>query len=286
MQSDENDNDGPLDPDEAFALLGNETRFTILQTLWNAPGYELSFSELRTAAGLRESGGVNYHLRKLLGRFVVQTNDGYRLRFTGAQVIGAVLSGTYTREITRGPVEIEATCDRCDAPLQASHREGRGVVACSGCSEWRLQVPMPPGALEGYDATALPTVIDRWQKQVARQMTAGFCLLCSGRLLTSLRAVSSHAFDFLIVTYTCQLCGSTADLPIDLHLLEYPLVVSFYHDHGIDVRATPVWELQYPFADATLLATDPPRARVTFSVDGDELSLRVNSDVNVLTEDE
>ena len=61
-----------LDPADAFALIGNETRLAILEALWAADERPVSFSELRRAVGMRDSAQFNYHLQKLTGHFVTR----------------------------------------------------------------------------------------------------------------------------------------------------------------------------------------------------------------------
>lgn len=64
-----------LSPDDAFGLLGNETRLAILQALGDAAD-PLSFSELRDRVWVSDSGQFNYHLDQLTGPFVGQTDEG------------------------------------------------------------------------------------------------------------------------------------------------------------------------------------------------------------------
>lgn len=73
--------DGPAD---AFAALSDSNRVAILEALWEADGHEASFSDLRSAVGMRDSGQFNYHLGKLTDQFVRQTDDGtYALSVDG-----------------------------------------------------------------------------------------------------------------------------------------------------------------------------------------------------------
>lgn len=68
----------PLTADDAFSVLGSDTRIGILQALGNAQDPR-SFSELRTAVGIVDSDQFNYHLDKLKSRIVAQTDAGFRL---------------------------------------------------------------------------------------------------------------------------------------------------------------------------------------------------------------
>jgi DNA-binding HxlR family transcriptional regulator len=53
---------------EAFEVLGNGIRTAMVLELADAG--PLSFSELRERVGVTDSGRFNYHLEKLVGRFV------------------------------------------------------------------------------------------------------------------------------------------------------------------------------------------------------------------------
>lgn len=85
---------GPLPPEQAFAVLGNETRLTILLTLESADG-ALGYSELKRQVGVYDSGRFNYHLDKLLGHFIDGADDGYRLRDVGRRAAQAVVAETF-----------------------------------------------------------------------------------------------------------------------------------------------------------------------------------------------
>jgi hypothetical protein len=111
-----------LSPDEAFALLGNETRLAILRTL-AAAGGPLSFTDLRNRVGIRQGGQFNYHFDKVVGHFVDKREDGYVLRQTGKRVVEAVLSGTLTEPPVLGPTVVEGwPCPYCGAPCEVRYR--------------------------------------------------------------------------------------------------------------------------------------------------------------------
>lgn len=113
----ETDETTPLAPDDAFAVLGNETRMEILQTL--GKGDEpLSFSELRDRVGMRDSGQFNYHLGKLQGHFIRKVDDEYELRGAGRRVVEAVLSGALTDDPVVEPTVIDMDCRLCGAPIE------------------------------------------------------------------------------------------------------------------------------------------------------------------------
>jgi hypothetical protein len=69
-------------PVETFSLLANEDRLTILKVVVQAAERgetPLSFSTLREAVDIRDSGRFSYHLQKLTGQFLASSADGYLL---------------------------------------------------------------------------------------------------------------------------------------------------------------------------------------------------------------
>lgn len=73
---------------DALSVLGNETRIRILRALADAAD-PLTFTELREAVGVRDTGKFNYHLTKLCEYFVRETSDGYELGHAGSRVLAA-----------------------------------------------------------------------------------------------------------------------------------------------------------------------------------------------------
>lgn len=122
-----------LSPDEAFAVLGNETRVEILQALGESDD-PMSFTALRDAVGLRQGGQFNYHLDKLVGHFVAKTDDRYELRQPGHRVIEAVLSGAVTHDPELEPTDVDFECLLCGAPIRVSYRSERVELYCTECS--------------------------------------------------------------------------------------------------------------------------------------------------------
>lgn len=84
-----------LSPDEAFAVLGDDTRLQILQML-GAADEPLAFSELFDRIEYHDSSNFGYHLDKLVDHFVRKTDEGYALRQAGRRVVEAILSGAVT----------------------------------------------------------------------------------------------------------------------------------------------------------------------------------------------
>lgn len=277
--------DATRPPEAAFSLLANETRFDIISALWDARGDSLSFSELRAEVGVEDSGQFNYHLGELVDVFVHETDGGYELRYAGARVIGAVYSGAYTRETTVDPVPVDGNCYDCGGGLEASYRDERARIACGVCDVTITGYGVPPGLLEGYPREDLPYVFDRWIRIQATQFLAEFCPLCLGRMDTSLGAERIDADDHVDVpgiTHECQRCGISSHSVVGVVALQHPAVVAFHHDHGIDLRDTPLWELEWLIDERNeRVSTDPPQARVYIPLNDEELVLDIDENAAV-----
>ena len=99
-------------PEEVFGLLGNRLRVDILRALADGDP-PVVFSTLRDKVEERDSGRFNYHLRKLVGTFVRETDAGYELTLAGRRVVGALVAGTYTDDATLAATDINDPCPEC-----------------------------------------------------------------------------------------------------------------------------------------------------------------------------
>jgi len=272
--------------DEAFGLLGNEKRLDILGRLFEAEG-PLSFSELREAVGIRDSGQFNYHLDKLLGTFVRQDGKEYELTSAGTHVVGAILAGEYTKTIEGDPVAVGADCQHCGGML-AGFFEGEGVrIACEDCDRNVLDMSMPPGALEDYPREEWPFLAERWTRQELETVRAGFCPACYGPIVERLTLDPDSvgdAFD-ASVEYSCQRCDRGITANATASVVSHPAVVSFHHEHGVDIEGTPVWDLEWPIQpNAAIVSRDPVRVEVSIQLDGDRLVLVLDETATVVEE--
>jgi len=276
------ENDAARSPEAAFSLLANDTRFAILRALYDADERSLSFSDLRERTGVRDSGQFNYHLGKLVGVFVREADDGYALRYAGKQVIGAVLSGAYTREVTVDPVPVDATCFDCGGRLEATYRNERARVSCSECDLSVTEYGVPPGLVEGYDREELPRVFDRWVRTQMSQVSAGFCERCLGRIRTTIDDELDDDLGLPSISHECDRCSFSSVSVVGAAVLDHPAVVAFHHEHGVDLRETPLWDLDWLISDQhELLSIDPPRVRVVIPLGDEELLVDVDAEATV-----
>lgn len=311
------DDPGDVDPpnlvdaaDEAFALVGNETRLRILLELWVAEE-PLTFSELRDRVGMRDSGQFNYHLNRLVGQLVRKKTDGgtgstddsvsgggtgstgdpgrndapgYELTFAGTQIVGSVYSGTFTKEVSVGPVEVDGTCYDCDSRFVAAYEDERAEVRCAECDGQLLSFPVPPVAVEHRDVDRLPLVFDDWMRAQLDLVTAGFCPLCTGPIDVELHpsVPEEREFDVLALRFECSRCGQSVESVLGAAFLSNAEVVAFHLDHGIDLSSTPLWDLQWLFeSHATVHGADPPDVDLHVELGDERLVCDVGADFRI-----
>lgn len=275
-------------PEKAFAALSDPARIEVLRALWEAEDRTATFSELRAAVEMDDSGRFNYHLSKLCDQFISRTDDGYRLRLAGTRVVGALLSGAYTQTGSMESVAMDQLCPLCGIPLTFQYTDERVVIDCDECNRGTIEIPVPPGVFAGYDHERLPDVAEQYARNLIQQVRTGFCVTCEGRIQPRVSVKTSpsdaeDAYRIPIVHYECERCGETTNAALGTAFLGHPDVVAFYHDHAIDVRETPLWRFIAVDEDSVrILQEDPLRANVVYTADSDQLTLTVDGNLTVL----
>lgn len=291
------------DPDVVFALLSNDTRIAILQKLWEADNHEATFSQLREAVEIRDSGQFNYHLNELVGRFVAKTEGGYELTQAGMQINGAIRSGAYTVKGAIDPIKLEEPCPTCGGDRRFHYEDETVRIECLSCPVG-FQVGVPPAALAGRDREAIPQVAGRYLQTKFQHITNGFCIFCDGPVVPTVKpvheiapdmdtseedsnqAVSEPSADQIgelpLIQYTCQQCGAEPTIGLRIAFINHPAVVSFYYDHGVTIQDHPVWDFAGTSDHLTVQSWDPFRASVTYALDGDTLTLVTDEDLTIV----
>lgn len=307
---------------DAFAVLGNETRLAILLALWEAydPLAErnaLSFSELREAVGVRQGAQFNYHLDKVVGRFVRKTDAGYELRRSGLILVQSIIAGIGTEDPTLEPTEIDDTCEFCGAPVVITYANRYVYRVCTECGGFvEPGDEHPEGALSGW--TLEPTGLagrsaeDAYVASTIRtygwvvMRFEGLCPLCSGEVEWSIEACDNHEANAdedcpncgrkraVLAQETCTVCKSAGEGPPGIKVLFHPAVVAFCYDHGFEVGFTGTIDFEdvvriKNFVDTfeeSVVSTDPLRIQIMVRLDDNELCLTLDDEVNVIDVEE
>jgi hypothetical protein len=266
---------------DTFELLAAEPRADILRALAahqrDDPGDPtLGFSELRERAGVADSGNFNYHLGKLTGRFVADTEDGYGLTPRGVRLAALVVSGF--EDPDGGPEPVGADCPVCGDSLVVAYDEGMVAVSCGSDHVFPRAFLRPPGAAR--DPDDLARVASLLGRQTAERVAAGVCPVCDGHVSVSLRELDTE-LAAATFTGTCRDCGTPVGVPPRFVAATLPAAVAFWHERGVDVADTPIWGL--PMWDAATIDVDGDRVTVTLSCDGDDLAVTFDEAANAVS---
>lgn len=273
-----------LAPAEAFSIVGNETRLSILKALWAAEDRPVRFSRLRKQVGIRDSAQFNYHLDKLTGQFVIRTDRGYDLRNAGKRVVQAVLSGSFNEHPHVEPFTVDSPCTRCGGSLRARYEDEQLSIVCPDCERGHGTYPFPPGGLNDRSREELLTAFDQRVRHVYCLAADGVCPACGGRMETTIIREGTCCLGVgLRAEHVCEQCNHDLCSAIGLSLLDQSDVVAFHNEHGIDLSSTPYWRFEWCVSDdrTTVLAEEPWRLRVTISLGGEELLIDLDADLAV-----
>jgi hypothetical protein len=276
--------------EDAFTALADATRVEILRTLSESDD-DVTFTALREAVGMGDSGQFNYHLDKLTGRFVSKTAAGYSLTIAGRLVYGSILSGAYIKKESVGPVPLSDPCPACGGSRTLSYADETVTVDCDSC-DIEPSAGVPPGVFAGYETDEIPEVANRYFRTIVQQAANGFCWYCEGKTSPTVVPMASIADDDLqypgdgdelpVVLYSCERCGNTLTVNLGISLLHHPAVVSFYFEHDINVNEASLWTFATWNTERTqILEPDPLQARVSYHAGDERLDLYVDEQLQL-----
>ncbi|WP_233740967.1 winged helix-turn-helix domain-containing protein [Halobaculum saliterrae] len=287
-----------LDPAEAFALLGNETRIDILQSLHEATierddDRPVAFSELYDRTDLNDSAHFNYHLKQLLDHFVRKVecdgtddecSEGYEFRTPGWKVVRSVFAGTFTGRSELGPFDAPGTCYECDGDLEARYANELLTIACTDCGRTPVNYSFPPGGLA--DRTP-EEFLDAFHHHVRHHYCLaadGVCPECMGRMETDLVADTAVPGQEVAVRHTCGRCDNRLTSAVGVNLLDTASVLTFFSERGVDLTTEPFWTHPWTVSDVhtTVVSEDPLRVRLDLPCDGDVIRVTVDETLEVL----
>ncbi|ELZ91975.1 hypothetical protein C440_16724 [Haloferax mucosum ATCC BAA-1512] len=257
---------------DAIGALADADRIAILVALRN--GGRQSFAELQSAAGFGDSGRFNYHLDRLVGRFVSKREDGYELRAAGSKAVDIVTDERFGASPRPEEKAVDASCPDCEAQLHARYADENVEIACPDCDALVHYGYFPPRGRTTRDADEL---FEAYGTCLWREFTLayrGVCPYCRGRMTTRVETESHHHLDYPAVS-DCRDCDASIATTIGLRLLADPAVVSFLSDHGTGPDDRPFWEFDFCIddSDGAVVSEDPLAVSVPIR-QGDE-TLRV-----------
>jgi hypothetical protein len=275
--------------EDALSAIAEESRIQILQALWETDERPVSFSQIRAETDISDSGKFNYHLGKLQPEFVRKRDKGYELTSAGRKVIGAAVSGTYTdSDASVAPVE-SGDCPNCDGVLETTYESGTVTVACRSCELVVTNGLLAPPVLAGTaDTSALPRLFNRLLVNDIQRMNRGFCPLCGGQVEGSLLRETSgneaSGTDGPFVELLCSACGFSTTQVAGAVALDHPAVIGFLYDHGVDIRETPLWELDWLMGKSTAVTgEDPLQIEITIDQGDKQMNVTLDETLTVIS---
>lgn len=264
-----------------FGLLANETRLAILRALADAPA-GLSFSRLFEATPPEDTGNFNYHLSQLVGSFVQKQGESYELTVAGQTVVGTMVAGTHTSELSAGPIPTEWECLRCDGSFTLECVGTQANLRCTDCGTGST-VSIPPSAVESIPTRDLPATVINWYRSRVQRLRAGFCHRCSSHLDRQLvEGVDPEADSPTpsMVKFDCRRCSASASVSGATLVTFHPVVEGFFRQHGIDTgdqHPTQVWH-ELDRSSVRTISDDPLEVEVVFTMNDETASARIAAD--------
>lgn len=297
-----------LSADAAFSVLGDETRLEILKRLGEAD-QPLSFSELFERVDYDDSSNFNYHLEKLVGHFVHQTEDGYFLGQPGRHVVQAVMSGAVTDIPLQEPTLVDTPCPFCSAEIEIAYQEERVEKHCPECSGLEERpmsdggglsesgnlghLLLPPAGLEGRTPEETLRAAEIWTAKETIAVVRGVCPQCSGMLNQSVTVCENHEAS----DGRCGECGKrfatrfSADCSKCIFSMQAPLVtylagqnelIEFMMEQGINPLSPEAFHYPMATGKERVISIDPVEVCFTFTGNGDSLAITIDETPSIV----
>jgi hypothetical protein len=269
---------------DSFELLAHPTRMGVLRELFESfrttpERPALGFADLRKRVEAPDSGNFSYHLDRLVGWYLDECEDGYRLTSRGIRVALTLGSGAYGEPDVSVPEGSFGDCPICGAAFDASFEAGIFALQCPDGHQMNLH--LRPEAFETRTEAELSTLAGMRILHDAQQALEEICPACDSRLDLDWRDLDEMGG--YLLSGRCLGCGFQYGLPAGICVVCDLEVAAFLAERGVDPRRTPVWEFAFcrPGAE-TVASTDPLRLRVDVEADGERLSATVDESGSVV----
>lgn len=279
-----------IDTADALSAIGNHHRIEILRELMRADKAAtgpVAYSELMERIGMRDSGKFNYHLQQLLGRFVAQSENGYRLTYAGRTVSSAIASGTLDDSIALDSKPVSGSCYECGEHTLVLQYPGERVrVTCTTCGEEIVHILFPPAAVRERTFSELERDFNRWAKRWHTIVSENICPECLAPIngeLSQQKGTPATGNTKVRAAVSCDQCWVRGHMPPGFLVLTHPQVVTAYWKQGIDIRNEPIWELDWAITQEFLstVTEDPLTVDVTIPVVHGEIVFRIGPTLTI-----
>jgi DNA-binding transcriptional ArsR family regulator len=304
---------------EAFSVLGNETRLAILLALWEeldpfsehptdaTVGDAVPFSKLRKRVGMPDGSQFNYHLSRLVGRFVRKSDEGYELTTAGEEVVRTIIATAGFDRQTTEPVEISEPCPFCGAPSAVTYRNYRLYQLCTECpGNFSTGGEHPEGVINAWKSSpallnhgSAEEIFHASTRDAAHRYALryeGVCDKCSGPVTPNLHVCEDHdspdeetcpncdrRFE-VGCRFVCSTCKAASICPLLKAVLvpHHPEIDEFLVRHGVVPEFPYLTEIPELETEESVVSTDPLRVRVTLDIHGERLELLLDEHAGVV----
>ena len=292
-------------PHETFRTVGNETRLSVLHALWevydpDTGSSSMSFSALRDAVDVADSGRFNYHLGKLTGTFITKSEGEYELTNAGLSLIQTIIGGAAIDETTLPPTETDQLCHYCGSPSVIEYGDETARISCSECpGTWEDgtlgAVRFPPAGLRERSAAEVSQAAYHWNLHRFESLMGGVCPQCAGTTAIRTEVCPDHEAEpgdrcatcqrrhGYVFRAVCRTCKYAHRGPFKMAVLSHQAVAAFLYEHDVsfDYASFDAFLRSQDFRER-LVAEEPLRIAVSIPVDDEELELVVDADLNVV----
>lgn len=269
---------------EAISSLGNSQRLRILLALGDEvrahhePRHTMTFTELYQAVDIDSSSQFSYHLDQLVGQFVTETPDGYRLTDRGTRIARVIHSGVYESTSSLPDREITGACLFCEeTDLLATLDADLFRIRCTSCDAILVTVSSPQSQTRARTPAEIYESFGYriWGMYV--QLRGGVCPECFGPVETDVDRYEHGDDARYIHNSSCRECHHLVSMPVELPVVFHPAVLHLFWKHGVSILDIPLWEL-YEYLTTNVVRTDvvseePFEAEFTVELDDETLSL-------------
>lgn len=275
-------------------------------------GGGLTLQELQDRTAVGDGSELETHLDRLAGHFIDQSDDRYHLLEEGKSFIRTIIANVGLEEPGFQQTELDLNCWLCGAPSAVTYQNGRMYHVCTECegglslgdehpsgvlSAW----PTTPAARHGRTPAAVfeATFTDLWHDFHA--LTGSICPECAGKVDVSADLCDDHQPGEeepcpecgraapAVARFECTVCKNINQSDFDTFAHFHPVVVGLAWKHGVDLgygtwdTSTLDW-LQHLWDDVEeeVVSSEPPRIRVTFDYEQDEVQILFDDQLNVV----
>jgi hypothetical protein len=249
----------------------------------------------------------------MVGHFVADTDDGYRLALPGRRIVEAILSGAVTDRPSLSRTPVDTACPYCGSGVEIQWAGGGVELFCQSCSGryghaygeggdvrsergYLGRHPLPPAGTRDRDPDELLHAAWTWGNLEILSVASGLCPRCSGTVEWSVDLCENHDAEgelcdacgrryALGVGFACGNCiFSSGGEPV-IALGGTTELLALLTTHGLDpvdpesIRR--IEEVQGEYEEE-IVSSDPLRAAYTFTVGDDSVTITVDEDLAVV----